>query len=65
MIQRPKKSLRNGDSGSPRPKKFKSQKSLSKVLAFAFWDNGGILLVDYLEKCANITAKHCFALPTN
>jgi hypothetical protein len=38
------------ESGSPRPKKFKAQKSSSKVLASVFWDKDGILLVDYLDK---------------
>jgi hypothetical protein len=35
-IQRPKNNPRNGDSGSPLPKKFKTQKSSSKVLASVF-----------------------------
>jgi hypothetical protein len=47
---------------SQHPKKFKSQKSSSKVLAFLFWDKDGILLVDYLEKGATITAKYHVAL---
>jgi len=41
-------------SGSPRPKKFRVQKSAGKVLAsFIFWGRGdqdGILLIDYLPK---------------
>jgi hypothetical protein len=37
-------------SGSLCPKKFKTQKSSSKVLVSVFWDKDGILLVDYLEK---------------
>jgi hypothetical protein len=49
-------------SGSLRPKKFKTQKSSSKVLASVFWDKDGILLVDYLAKGATITAKYCVAL---
>jgi hypothetical protein len=44
-------------SGSPRPKKFKTQKSSSKVFPSVFWDKDGLLLVDYVEKGANITAK--------
>jgi hypothetical protein len=43
--------------GSRRPKKFKIEKSSSKVLASVFWDKDEILLVDYLEKGATITAK--------
>jgi histone-lysine N-methyltransferase SETMAR len=46
----------------PRPQKFKTQKSSSKVLASVLWDRDGILLVDYLEKGATITAKYCIAL---
>jgi hypothetical protein len=49
-------------SGSPRPKKFKTQKSSSKVLASVFWNKDGILLLDYLEKDAAITAKYYIAL---
>jgi len=37
-------------SGSPRPKKFRVQKSTGKVLALIFWDQDGILLIDYLPK---------------
>jgi hypothetical protein len=36
-------------SGSPRPKKFRVQKSAGKVLASIFWDQDGILLIDYLH----------------
>jgi hypothetical protein len=32
------------------------------LLAFVFWDKDGILLVDYLEKGATITAKYYVAL---
>ena len=35
---------------SPRPKKFRVQKSAGKVLASIFWDQDGILLIDYLPK---------------
>jgi hypothetical protein len=49
-------------SGSLRPKKFKTQKSSSKVLASVFWDKDGILLVDYLENGAIITAEYYVAL---
>jgi hypothetical protein len=47
-----KNNPRNGESGSPHPKKFKTQKSSSKVLVSIFWDKGGVLLVDNLEKGA-------------
>ena len=36
--------------GSPRPKKFRLQKSPGKVLASIFWDQDGILLNDFLPK---------------
>jgi hypothetical protein len=45
-------------SGSSRPKKFKTQKSSSKMLASVFWDKNGILLVHYLGKGVTITAKY-------
>jgi len=37
-------------SGSPRPKNFRVQKCAGKVLASNFWDQEGILLIDYLPK---------------
>jgi hypothetical protein len=49
-------------SGSPCPKKFKTHKSSSKVLAPVFWDNDGILLVGCLENGETITAKYSVAL---
>jgi hypothetical protein len=41
IIQRPKINPRNGESGSPHPEEFKTQKSSSKVLAPVFWDKYG------------------------
>jgi hypothetical protein len=35
---------------SPHSRKFKTQKSLSKVLASVFWDKHVMLHVDYLER---------------
>jgi hypothetical protein len=49
-------------SGSPHPKKFKTQKSSSKVLVSVFWDKHVIFLVDNLEKGATITAEYYVAL---
>jgi hypothetical protein len=49
-------------SGSPHPKKFKTQKSSSKVVVSVFWDKDGILPVDYQERGATITAKYYVAL---
>ena len=45
-------------SGSPRPKKFRVQKSTGKVLASIFWDQDGILLIDYLPKGQTINAEY-------
>jgi len=37
-------------NGSPRPKLFRVQKSAEKVVASIFWDQEGILVIDYLPK---------------
>ena len=34
----------------PRPKEFQVQISAGKVLALIFWDQDGIILIDYLTK---------------
>jgi hypothetical protein len=52
MIQRPKNNPRNGDTVVPRVKRNSKHKS----------HGDGILLVDYLEKNATITAKYHVAL---
>jgi len=44
--------------GSPRPRKFRVQKSFGKVLASIFWDQDGILLIDYLPKGQTINAEY-------
>ena len=44
-------------SGSPNPKKFRVQKSTGKFLASIFWDQDGILLIDYLPKGQTINAE--------
>ena len=49
-------------SCSPRPKKFRLQKSAGKVLASIFWDQDGILLIDYLPKGQTINAEYCLSL---
>ena len=49
-------------SGSPRPKKFRVQKSAGKVLASIFWDQDGILLIDYLPKGQTINAENYSSL---
>ena len=45
-------------SGSPQPKKFRAQKSAGKALASIFWDQDGILLIDYLPKGQTINAEY-------
>jgi len=45
-------------SGSPRPKKSRVQKSAGKVLAWIFWDQDDILLIDYLPKGQTINAEY-------
>jgi len=47
-------------SGSPHPKKFRVQKSAGKVLASIFWDEDGILLIDYLPKGQTINPE-CYS----
>jgi len=49
-------------SGLPRPKKFRVQKSSGKVLASIFWDQDGILLIDYLPKGQTINAEYYSSL---
>jgi hypothetical protein len=44
-------------NGSPRPKKFRLQSSAGKALATIFWDQDGILLIDYLPKDQTINAE--------
>jgi len=48
---------RHSGSPHPAPKKFRVQKSAGKVLASIFWDQDGILLVDYLPKGQTINAE--------
>ena len=36
--------------GSPRPKKFKTQPSVGKVMATVFWDAKGVIMLDFLPK---------------
>jgi len=45
-------------SRSPRPKKFRVQKSAGKVLVSSFWDQDGILLIDCLPNGQNINAEY-------
>ena len=49
-------------SSSPRPKKFRVQKSAGKVLASIFGDQYGILLIYYLPKGQTINAEYYSSL---
>ena len=49
-------------SGSPRPKKFRGQKSAGKILASIFWDQDAILPIDYLPKGQTINAEYYSSL---
>jgi len=51
-----------GIAGHPAPKKFRVQKSNGKVLASIFWDQDGILLIDYLPKGQTINAAYYSSL---
>ena len=45
-------------AGSPRPKKFKTQPSVGKVMATVFWDAKGIIMLDFLPKRRTITGVY-------
>jgi len=45
-------------SDSPRPKKFRVQKSAENLLALIFWDQDGILLIDNLPKGQTINVEY-------
>jgi len=45
-------------SGSFHPKKFRVQKSPGEVLASSFWDQDGILLIDYLPKGQTVNTEY-------
>ena len=49
-------------SGSPRPKKFRVQKSAGKVLASIFWEQDSILPIDYLPNGQTINAEYYSSL---
>ena len=49
-------------SGSPRPGKIRVQKSVGKFLASIFWDQDGILRIDYLPKGQSINAEYYLSL---
>jgi len=49
-------------SSSLHPKKFRFQKSAGKFLASIFWDQDGILFIDYLPKGQTINAEYYSSL---
>jgi hypothetical protein len=48
----------SGIAAHTAPKKSRVQKSAGKVLASIFWDQDGILLIDYLPKGQTINAEY-------
>ena len=46
------------ETGSPRPKKFKTQSSAGKVMATVFWDAKGVIMLDILPKRSTITRMY-------
>lgn len=44
--------------GERPPKKFKVEKSASKIMATIFWDSEGILLIDYLPKGTTMNGQY-------
>jgi hypothetical protein len=54
-----------GDSGSPHPKKLKTQKIIKQGVGNFLLEQDGILLVGCLEKRAAMTAKYNIALLDN
>jgi len=49
-------------SGSPRPQKFRVQKSAGKFLVSILWGQVGILLIEYLLKGLTINAEYYSSL---
>ena len=45
-------------SGSPGPKKFKTQPSAGKVMATVVWDAKGVIILDFLPKRSTITGVY-------
>ncbi|GBP15303.1 hypothetical protein EVAR_92294_1 [Eumeta japonica] len=44
--------------GERPPKKFKVQKSVSKLMATIFWDSEGVLLIDYLPNGTTMNGQY-------
>jgi len=59
MIRRQSNNQSSGDiAAHPASKKFGVQKFAGKILASIFWDQDGILLIDYLPKGQTIEAEY-------
>lgn len=44
--------------GTPGPVKFKSEKSVKKIMATIFWDSEGVILIDFLEGKKTVTSSY-------
>ena len=53
-----KESMQWKHPGSAPPKKFRTQPSVSKVMATVFWDSKGIILIDYKPAGTSITGEY-------
>jgi len=51
-----------GIAAHPSPEKFRVRKSAGKFLAKIFWDQDGIVLIDYLPKGLIINAEYYSSL---
>ena len=57
-LESKKQSMQWKHPGSPPPKKFKRVSSAGKVMASIFWDNQGVIMVDYLEEGHTINSAY-------
>jgi Transposase. len=51
-----RKSMEWHHTTSPRKKKFKTVRSAGKVMASVFWDDEGMIMVDFLEQGCTINS---------
>ena len=64
MTRRHSNNQRSGGTAAhPTPKKFRVLKSAGKFLASIFWDQDGILLIDFLPKGQTINTEYYSSLP--
>ena len=57
-LESKKQSMQWKHSGSPPPKIFKRVSSAGKVMASIFWDNWGVIMVNYLEEGRTINGAY-------